>query len=391
MNPKPRTRREFLRGLRAAALGGTAYLTVSSSRNASVLRADSAFAADSASAASSFPLPSTPTALKSEIETAIQSGLIRGAVLAAGTSQKLLFPACFGLAQGRSDSPESAIPMRLESQFDVASITKTQTAFALALLISEGKIDPDAPFTHYLPEHSLKSCDVTVRDLAMHVGGFDPSNGFHGPDESAFWRYLWGKQPVRPRLQRFEYVCYDFILLGEIVRRASGLPIHEFCRNRVFQPLGMNHSEWGPTPTRPESVQVIATRRVGEISDFQAQAAPFPIGNAGLFSTAGDLALFCQQMLRRRPFPSDCYDLLFRCAYEEGGARRSFGWDLCDLRRPAGFSRETIFHSGWSGQTYWIDPTNDFFAICLTNRFGGWEEAMRSRGRIGALMKAELS
>ncbi len=326
------------------------------------------------------------SALTAEVEKQMADGLFHGAVVAVGTSDQLLYSRCWGWAQG---TPKSAdpVPMRLDSQFDVASITKTQTASALALLAAQGKLNPDAPFIQYLPEHSAKNSPITVRDLAMHTGGFYPSHGFSGPDEAAFWKYLRGKQPVRPRGERFEYACYNFILLGKIVERVSGQRLDEFCRQNFYQPLGMAHSEWGPVPTRPTTVQVIATKRVGDISDFQAKAAPFPIGNAGFFSTAGDLALFCRQMLEHKRFPKDYYDLQFTCGFDKNGARRSFGWDMCDHRRPVGLSRDTIFHSGWSGQSYWIDPTNDFFAVCLTNRFGDWERAMQGRQRIGGILR----
>ena len=361
-----RTRREFIQGLAAAAFA----LSLDSTR----LFAEGTAAIDD-------------SVLTADIEKQIAAGLIHGAVVAAGTSEKILYSNAWGWAQGTAESPNRRA-MTLESQFDCASITKTQTASAQAFLAAQGKLDPDAPFKKYLPDHTAKDCSITVRELAMHVGGFDPSNGFIGGGEAAFWKYLFGKQPVRSRGERFDYACYNFILLGKIVEKVSGQRLDEFCRDKIFLPLGMTHSEWGPMATRPTTVQVIATKRIGDISDFQAHAAPFPIGNAGLFSTVGDLSIFCQQMLKRQPFPKEYYDLLFRCGFEKDGARRSFGWDMCAHRRPIGLSDKTIFHSGWSGQTYWIDPVNDFFAVFLSNRFGDWEQAMQSRQRVGGILRA---
>ena len=314
--------------------------------------------------------------LVADVQQQIAAGLIRGAVIAMGNSERILYSGSWGSAQ-------KEVPMTLDSQFDVASVTKTQVASALSLLAAQGKVELDSPFRNYLPEHTAKDSPITVRDLALHIGGFASTDGFTGPStQEAIQKYLWTKQPVRPRGVQFEYVCYNYILLGVIVERVSGQRLDAFCRQHIYQPLGMTHSEWGPTPARPTSVEVIEARRLGGISDYQAHFAPCPIGNAGFFTTVGDLSIFCQQMLRRKPFPKAYYDLMFRCVYEKDGARRSFGWDMCDQRRPVGLSRDTIFHTGWTGQSCWIDPANDFFAVVLTNRFGDWEKANQSRQRL---------
>lgn len=87
--------------------------------------------------------------------------------------------------------------MTVHSRFDIASVGKVFTAACCALLAADGELEPDAPFTRYLPEHVLgKSCNITVRDLAMHAGGFDNSKPYDSADVEIFNRELFGKRPV---------------------------------------------------------------------------------------------------------------------------------------------------------------------------------------------------
>ena len=104
-----------------------------------------------------------------EIREQINSGLIQGAVVRTNLSEETI---AMGVQAGN-------IPMSAESRFDIASTGKVFTAACVALLALDGKIDLDAPFTEYIPEHVLgKDCDITIRDLASHSSGFDNSKPY---------------------------------------------------------------------------------------------------------------------------------------------------------------------------------------------------------------------
>ena len=164
----------------------------------------------------------------------------------------------------------------------------------------------------------------------------------------------------------------------------------------------MKATSWGPVtddgtvvelPVMVELGKLGASYRpgynaaIGQISDCGANmASPKPVGNAGLFSTAGDLRLFVQDLLARKAFEPDAYDLLFTCAYEKDGARRSFGFDMCAAKRPQGLSNGTIYHSGWSGQTIAVDPGTGFCGVCLTARAGEHGACLRARAKVLSLM-----
>lgn len=323
-------------------------------------------------------------AVRSEVQRQIRSGLIRGASWCCGNSEKIFRPAAEGEAQWKNVS----VPVRVESRFDLASVTKTFTAAACALLAAEGKLNPDAPFTEYFPEHRLgTSCDITVRDLAMHVGGYDNSKPYQSRDMNTFMTEICAKMPVRRRLEAFEYSCYNYILLGKIVERVSGKRLDEFCRERIFVPFQMSDTQWGPLACGKNVTEIAWAERIGAVSDETANFCPFPIGNAGIFATVSDLARYAQGFLARRLFPSSFYDLIFTCGYEKNGTRRSFGWDMSSEHRPEGFSDAAIYHSGFTGQTLWLDPKQNFFAVVLTSRTGDWGEAVSGRMRIASLLR----
>ena len=122
-------------------------------------------------------------------------GLCAGFVLADADGGPILCDGlqCFG---------ERKLPMTPRSRFDIASVGKTMTAAVASQLVAEGRLDPDAPFTTYLPEHVLakENCDITVRDLATHSSGFDNSKPYEAAKtQQEFLDLLFSKRPVRPR------------------------------------------------------------------------------------------------------------------------------------------------------------------------------------------------
>ncbi len=314
---------------------------------------------------------------KREAWTQVKNGLIQGCVFAVGTDG----PA---FALGTQTVHPVPRPMTPESRFDIASTGKTFTAGCCALLVADGLLDPDAPFTHYLPEHVLgKNCDITVRDLAMHISGFDNSKPYDSPDPAVFEYELFHKKPVRKRLEAFEYSCSNFILLGKIVERISGLRLDEFARTRIWAPLGMMRTQWtAPGPGPDEVEHWFPNRPAGEHNDSVCFQCPYPIGSGSCFSTAGDMRLFVRDIVTRTCFPSVYYDLITRCGFEKNGARRSFGWDMCEAHRPRNLSPRTVFHSGWTGQSICADPESGFSAVVLTSRTGDWDAAYAGRVRI---------
>lgn len=315
--------------------------------------------------------------VQQEIQQQIDSGLIQGAVCVSNRDHSVI-------VSGKQCVHPVEKPMTAESRFDIASVGKLFTASCCALLILNEKLNPDAPFTDYLPEHVLgKACDITVRDLAAHASGFDNSKPYDTPDVDVFRRELFRKRPVRPRQVAFEYSCTNFILLGMIMERITGNDLDTLARKLIWEPLGMKRTRWTAPGDGPDEVEHwFPNHPAGQHNDPVCFKCPFPLGSGSCFSTAGDMLMFAEDILNRRQFPQRYYELLLTCCFEKDGVRRSFGWEMTEKKRPEGLSPHTVFHTGWTGQTICIDPENDFAAIVLTSRTGNHEEARAGRARI---------
>ena len=311
-----------------------------------------------------------------EAQKQIDSGLVQGMVFADTRSKKIE-------ALGKQRIHPSVKMMTPASRFDMASTGKVFTAGCCALLIAQGKLDPDKPFVHYLPEYWDHSSDITIRDLAMHVSGFDNSKPYDSTDPEVFWRKLFNKRPVRPRLQAFEYSCSNLILLGRIAEKISGMDLDTLARKLIWEPLGMKRTQWNAPGPGPDEVEHwFPNRPAGEHNDTVCFNCGFPIGSGSCFSTAADMLLFLEDILERKHFPQSYYDLILTCGYDKNGGRRSFGWDMRAKNRPRNLSEKTIYHTGWTGQTICADPENHFAAVVLSSRTGGHDEAIQGRARI---------
>lgn len=310
----------------------------------------------------------------------IEKKLIHGAVVLAGTPEQDLFTGVYGTA-----NPEKGTPMKRDTIFDIASVTKpVGTNSALLLAVAEGKIDIDKPFTDYLTgfRTALKH-PVSVRMLASHASGVCMDYPKITPPEKMKAALMDIPFPFAP-YEQWQYTCTAFILLGLTVEAATGKTIDQLVSEKVFQPLGMTRTRWTKVPEGTlENTAKMINADPGIISDPGARAfAPYALGNAGLFSTADDLAKFCRMMLKNDGsiFPEKILSLAFTdCNPGHLNSPRSVGWDMRRSGVPGKLSDQTIHHSGWTGQSVWIDPENHFFLIVLTNRCGDWTKARDGR------------
>ena len=330
--------------------------------------------------------------LHAEMRRCIDSGLYSG--LAVGSNR--LAPQVAGCR-----TLDGELPVTPETLFDLASVGKTQTAALCALLVARGKLDPDAPFTEYLTEHVLakENCRITVRDLATHSGGFDNAKPYMVADHKKMFEEIYRKRPVRPRGEKFEYACSNFVYLGLIVEKLTGLDLDAAAKKMLWGPLGMTRTTWN-TVTEDGNVMEysrstyggVAPRRIGEHNDICCHLSPKPMGNGSNFSTCGDMLRFVTDLLRREHFPKAYYDLMFTPCFEKDGIRRTFGWDMTapasssNFYLHTGFSSRAIAHSGWTGPVIAVDPEFDFAGVVLGGQIAGKAKTMDARVRLLQLM-----
>ena len=355
------TRREFLRGT-AAALGGMGCR------------------------AAGVPLaPAGEARVQAELEAQIARGLMAGGVCARVGGKTF----AAGLMRRSPD-----VAMRPDALFDLASAAKPFTASLCALLVAEGRLDPDAPFTRYLPQHALagENHGITVRDLATHTGGFDNSKPYIVANPREFDRLLYSKRPVRPRGVAYEYACSNMIYLGRIVEQVTGLDLETAAQTMLWRPLGMRETYWHPIPGNARAVETFQNGHppIGFKGDEQARAYPAALGNGAAFSCVGDMLKFLSDFLTRKTFPAAYYELLLTCCHEKGNVRRSFGWDMGVARRPAGWSVASVMHGGFTGNSIALDPVNGWAGVVLTNRTGDRLAAYAGHAKLLALLTGTI-
>lgn len=272
-----------------------------------------------------------------------------------------------------------------QSRFDLASLTKVvATTTAVMLLYEEGRIKLDAPVARYLPDFAQNGKEaVTVRQLLAHASGLKP---YLGPDErgstpEAIVDTIMAQPLVYEPDTRSRYSGLGMITLMQIVEEVSGQDFATFCTERIFEPLGMHRTGFRPVGrVDPETVPATDTTDIviqGFVHDPMAQHMEGLSGNAGLFSTAEDLARFAYMMVNdgeiygRRFLEKETIDLFTRRT-DVPNTTRALGWDTKsdDGYSSAGkfFGPRSYGHTGYTGTSIWIDPDHDLYAILLTNR-----------------------
>lgn len=329
------------------------------------------------------------------VQRELDAGLFPGAVVLVGRPGKVLYHDAFGHARIVPDK----MKMAKDCIFDLASVTKpVATATAFGVCVDEKLLRFDMPIRQALPELSGSGIEpVSVTQLATHTSGFDNTKYHDRAQGDALLELMLGVTPKWPPGSRYCYSCQNMILLGRMVEKASGQRLDEFCRSRIFQPLGMRDTSFGPLPPSPRVVPSGASE-IGQIEDAQARLAGRPVGNAGLFSTAADLARFCEMMLGAgrlgeiRVLSPESHRLMTGNLLAPPLPARGFGWelDVNSLHRPTRLSKRAYGHSGHTGQSIWIDPERQVYVIVLTNRnhpqfVGGTrkDDQYRARARIG--------
>jgi len=315
-----------------------------------------------------------PDTLVEECEEARGAGLLHGLVVAVGgrESQDLCW------AWGDAAVSPVCRPMAVDAIFDVASVTKVvATTSACAVCIDRGLLDPDAPVAHYLPSiGQFADHPIRVRELATHASGYG-NRKFNHFGADGILRAAVDSPPERLPGERFEYSCRNFLILGQLVEQITGEDLASFCAEHLFTPLGMRDTRFGPLD--PVSDRVVPTDMpAGTIADPQARLAPRAVGNAGLFTTAHDLATFCRMILNggtaqgRTILHERSLRWLLHPCNDAGLPRHAFGWNMRPAgdcpQRPTALTDAAIGHGGWTGQSVWIDPQLGLYVIVLTNR-----------------------
>ncbi|WP_430784148.1 serine hydrolase [Actinoplanes sp. G11-F43] len=283
--------------------------------------------------------------------------------------------------------PERRVPARVDTLWDVASISKLFTTIVVLQQVEKGRVELEAPVTRYVPE--FPTAGVTVRHLLTHTSGlpaFLPFYSLHSTPELRLAAAL--RTPVTAGTtpgNQYVYSDIGLIVLGVIAERATGRPLDEAVRAGVTGPLRMHDTGYNP----PITDRVAATEYQpyvgrgmvrGQVHDENAWSLGGVAGHAGVFSTVDDLAILCQTLLNggvyrgmrilsermiRRALVNYNADLLAQ--YPE--ASRGLGFELAKHWYMDGMTSPFTFgHTGFTGTSVVIDPLDRSFLVLLSNR-----------------------
>ena len=337
--------------------------------------------------------------LDSIVSVAMAQGAAPGVALAVGRWGRLVHLRAYG----RIDLPGDAPAVTDSTMFDMASLTKVvATTTAAMILEDEGKLNLDAPVHSYLPEvDDTAKSRITVRMILTHSAGFEAF--------APLWREHHGRadylHEINARPLAYApgdsviYSDWDFVLAGMIIERITGMPLDQFLATRVWQPLQMRDTRFNPLTSdalpadstctagfradSPMLARIAVTemdtayRHIkvhGIVHDENACALGGVAGHAGLFSSARDVAAFCQMLLNGGQYNGvrviQPTTIARWTARQSPRSSRAIGWDTPSERSSAGvyFSSRSFGHTGFTGTSIWIDPERGLFVVLLTNR-----------------------
>ena len=309
------------------------------------------------------------------LQNAVRRGLISGAVVLIGNSRENLYVHAIGRSGFEKDSPSLSV----DTLFDVASLTKVfATTPAIVRLMDSGSISLLDPISRWFPE--FEGRDVTILNLLTHTSGLHDGMlaPLSSPDTGLRRDAVQSVQA--PAGSRFLYADINFVLLGNLVKRISGVSLDQFCREQFYYPMGMLNTGFNPAAHAQAAATLVGKNKAlsGVVQDPNARLLGGVAGHAGLFSTAGDLARFTRMLLNGGQLEST--RLLSERAvsqmtapyyFRNGRIVRGLGWDRespFSAPRGAHFSEFSYGHTGYSGTSVWIDPESDLFVVLLTTR-----------------------
>ena len=356
-------------------------------------------------------------AIDSLVTDAIKKKAIPGCQVLVAKNNQIVFNKSYGTVAG-----EGTAAVTNQTFYDLASVTKVSaTTVSIMKLAEEGKVNIDKTIGDYLPwVKGNAKASITLRDLLLHQAGLYPYIKFYekllNPDGSLqkdlvsnkadathqqmitpnkflvnYWMDTIQQQILRSPVTeagKYIYSDNDFIFLGFIVEKLTGMSLHDYASKSFYEPLGMKST--GFLPLQKTSVDNIAATELdnyfrkeliqGSVHDEGASTMGGIAGHAGLFSNATDLAKLYLMLLNDGQWEGkkyfDANTVKTYTAYNTTNSRRGLGFDKPEkdnqhLKEPypsASVSPSTFGHTGFTGTCVWADPEHQLLYIFLSNR-----------------------
>jgi len=328
------------------------------------------------------------------VEKGIEDKLYPGGVLIFGSADEIIY----SKAYGKQTYAEDSTPVELNTIYDMASVSKVVGTAAMALhLIENGTLDLNEKVTDTLPAFAANEKDsVTIHDLLTHTSGLKAYASYKVADEKraedethaqALINHYCSLDKRYETRKDFTYSCLNFQTLAYINEQKAGVDMENYLTEKVYSKIGMDDTHYNVSdakidrvaPTHRKSNGTDARQIHDPLARYHGSNGRMP-GNAGLFSTAPDLAIFCQMVLNHGTLngvqaykPETIKDATSIHTPLNLNEHRGLGFDvyegsgyITDFNLIPG--HHVIGHSGYTGTLFLIDQHTEKFMVFVTNR-----------------------
>ena len=355
--------------------------------------------------------------IDSLVNDAIAKKAIPGCQVLVAKNNVVVFNKAYGTTAGEGSSP-----VTINTFYDLASVTKVAaTTVSIMKLVAEGKVNINNTVGDYLPwVKGNNKENILLKDLLLHQAGLFPYLKFYATLLQAdgtfkpglvsnkidathhqfispnkflvdYWMDTIQNQIVRSPVTeagKYIYSDNDFIFLGKIVERITGMNLNEYTYKNFYGPMGMKST--GYLPLEKTNKDNIAATELddyyrhelirGSVHDEGASTMGGIAGHAGLFSNATDLAKLFLMLLNKGNWEGKQYIepkiIEEFTRYQTNNSRRGLGFDKPEKNNATSNepypsrspSLATFGHTGFTGTCVWADPTTGILFIFLSNR-----------------------
>lgn len=330
--------------------------------------------------------------IKAVLLEGVRTAVYPGAVLLVAREGQVVFHA----AAGKVSTVPIGLPVRQDTIFDLASLTKPlATTMAIMKLVTDGAVHLDQSLAELLEKKiSGEKGSITLRQLLSHSAGFPDWRPFYlelvryepGSRKRVVRNMILKEPLVFPPGSRCLYSDLGFMMLEWAIEAVTQLKMHEFVYRSLYTPLSLMQTCLSGTRSvnRQDKGQCAATencqwrKRViqGEVHDENAFSLGGYSGHAGLFGTAIEVYRLLE--LLRTHYTGEREDVfrpqVVRSFFERqgiaDGTTWALGWDTPSGVSSSGkyFSTKSVGHLGFTGTSIWMDLEKDVIVILLTNR-----------------------
>jgi len=292
---------------------------------------------------------------------------------------------------GRHTYDSSSPPVKPESIYDVASLTKILSTTPITMkLITQKKLSLEHTIQQFYPQFTGGGKEnITIRHLLTHSSGLPGYYQFFLDDQiknkKDILNYIINVELNAEPGSHYEYSDLGFILLTAIIEKVAKRPIDQLAHSYFFGQLGMQHTRYTPPlewkgKIAPTELDSIYRNRLihGEVHDENTHLMGGVSGHAGVFSTAKDIARYAQMLVNggvwkgRRILKESQIQEFTTVQNIPDGSDLALGWDTPSQsgKSIAGdhFTKGSFGHLGFTGTSLWIDPHQEIFIVLLTNR-----------------------